>query len=387
MIFKKLKIFSFILFLVLVACGAFETDKQFTNKTLAPNFVAELYGSSTQTLTISHPDGAYVSWMGFVQSNDYKYFKITKVSVGSRSILADGQENQGEVFTATPNAIIEDINVPPSGEDSTDYSNGHISVAGDNDLKITIQYSPLTAIDNESTPQVANLIINYTKPELGFMLVTLNGYTQGVKAEKCTQAVSTMEAIAYKVKNSSFDLYFCSKEVGKVGQNNTPQDPSDPDFHGTSTNIASIPLDNDTFTFYKVDDETVCVLSQPDPSLYPFVLPIPPGLAPIDSMDLELVEGSFAECSLDADNNILCEENILIDALVSLTGFSLSNQGFTAEETAAADCPDFGAVNGAGAFGDDEFTIVVTGKTVEDFNTKEYNIIDSRIVGVIDLEK
>ena len=298
---------TFLLFLGLVQCSKIRPVDQFTNKVVAPNFVSELYGSNSQTISISNPNGGHIAWMSFIESNDYKYFKITKVTLGSKTIIQEGMEKDGVVFTASSNAIIEDINVDPTQSSSTGYANGSINVAGSSDLKITIQYSPLVAIESDEVPHEAYLIVNYDAPESGNMRIKLNGFTKGVKAEKCTQAVSTMEPIAYTVVGSAFDLFFCSKEVASVGQNNTTQDTSSSDYRGGSTNVASIPFPDNVVTFYKVDDETVCLLSTPEPSVSPFTLPIPDGLAPITSMDISMAEGSYAECSLDANGNILCD--------------------------------------------------------------------------------
>jgi len=165
-----------------------------------------------------------------------------------------------------------------------------------------------------------------------------------------------------------------------VGQNNDSE-------HGASTNLASIELTSPLITFYKVDEETVCILSEPEPSVPSFVLPVPEGLAPITEMDISMVVGSFAECSLDGDGNILCDANIQIDALTSLSDFTLTNQSFTAEDMVTDDCPDFGAISGSGAFGDDSLTLILTGTTLSDQNTEEYNIVDALIVSVIELEK
>jgi len=361
---------------------------QFTNKIEAPLFVSELYGSSTQTLSINHPDGGHVSWMGFIQSNNYKYFKVTKVQVGSETIVSDGVEKEGELFTASSNSIIQDIDIGSSESGNNEYVDGSINVAGNTDLKITINYAPLQAIEDENTPHEAFLVINYDLPIPGSVLIWLKAETDGTKSEKCTQDPSTMEVIEYRVVDSAFDLYFCSAEVAANNQNNTPQESSDPDYHGASTNIASIAMEDDVITFYKVDDETVCVLTEPDPSIPSFVLPIPDGLAPIESMDINIMEGSYAECALDPEGgNIFCDANIQIDALVSLTGMTLTNQSYTADELVTNDCPDFGAISGSGVFGDDELTLIFVGKTISDMNTEEYGIVDSLIVAEIALEK
>lgn len=371
----------------MVQCSMLSEEQQYTNKVVAPSFVSELYGTTTQTITINHDEASEINWMGFIQSNDYKYFKVTKVQAGSTTIIEDGQAIDGEEFTANSNALIRDFSVNASTSNGSGFANGSIQNGNEGALRITVQYSPLQAIDTEENPHEAYLILSYKTPRPGSMRVRLRGFTQGVKAEKCTQAVSTMELIEYRVKNSAFNLYFCSEQVPRFDQNNTPQDSSDPDYHGTNTNVATVTLPRDTIQFYQVDEETVCLLSQPEPSIPDFVLPIPKDLAPIDVMDISMVEGSFAECSLDEDGNIYCDETVLIDALVSLSGFTLSNGTFTAEDLVTNDCPDFGAIAGSGAFGDDEMSLILTGRTLSDQNTEDYEIVDSLIVAEIPLEK
>lgn len=371
-----------------VSCSAYKNENQFTKKLEAPSFVTRLFDSTQKTLSLSHPDGAHISWMGFVQSNDYKYFKVTRVKSGGKVLVQDGKENEdGEVFTSTSNSIFHDISVAPSEASSTDFTNGSITVAGSQDLQITVQYSPLIAVTDQETPHEAYLVINYDSPKVGFTRLRLKGVTKGVKADKCTQALSNMELVEYQIDNDQFDLYFCSGEVAKANQANTPTNSSDPGYHGLSTNITSIPLADSVIKFFKPDDETICVVSSDSTSIPDFVLPIPEGLAPITSMDISMVPGSFAECSLNSDGDIDCPENIQIDALVSLAGFSLRNTGFSAEELTSGDCPDFGAISGEGKFGDDEVTLILTGKTLSDQNTEEYNIVDSLIVAVLKMTK
>lgn len=369
------------------SCDSLRPDDQFTNKVVAPQFVSELFGSTTRTITVSHPNGAHVSWMGFIQSNDYKYYKILSVKAGDRTIVSDGRQIRGRSYTATSNAIIENFDVPASSGEGVGFANGNITSGSGSDLQVTIEYSPLIAIESNDKPHIANLIINYDSPTPGSMKVAIEGYTQGVKADKCTQAVSTMDAIEYTMVNGQFNFYLCGSEVSRTNQNNTPTDPSDPNYRGSSTNMTPISIPTPTLTFFQVDEETVCILSDP-PSIEPLDIPIPEGLdVPIPSLPVELLEGSFAECSLDPEGNIFCDSNIILDSLVSLSGFSLSNQGFTEEETKTSDCPDFGAISGSGSFGDNELTVILKGTALSDTNTEEYNIVDALILAEIILEK
>jgi hypothetical protein len=372
-----------VLALLVTSCSMFSEDASFTKKMNSPAFVSELYGCTTQVLAVSHDEASYIEWMGFIQSNDYSYYKILKVVSGSKTIVSDGKDD----YTANSNSIIEDFSVSETSSTENEYTDGSISVAGSVDLQVTVEYCPLIAPEDEEDTHEANLVINYSEPDSGSVRIALNGYVQGTKDEKCTQNVSTMEAIEYEVKGGAFDLYFCSKQVALFDQNNTPESSSDPDYHGDSTNLGSIELSDPIITFYQVDDETVCLLSEPEPSIPDFILPIPKGIAPIDTMDISMEAGSYAECSLDGDGNIYCDENILIDALVSMSGFSISNQTFTASDLETSDCPDFGEISGSGVFGDSELTLILQGTVLSDQNSEEYEIVDGLVVSVIELEK
>lgn len=382
---KISKTFILISIIIVTACSNVGLSGQFTNKVEAPDFVTELYNSVTKTITVSHPEEAHISWMGFIESNNYKYFKITRVQVGSTVIVADGQEIGDETFTATSNAVLTDISVTAGSLATTGYTNGSISTGSTGNLKINVKYSPLVAIDSDDEPHKAYLIVAYDEPDPGYLRIEIKGYTQGVKDGKCTRSVDSMTTHEYTLKDSAIDLYFCSLQVAPNNQDNTPTDSSDPDYHGTNTNIAVVSFPTDEIPFYQVDDETVCLLSNPTPTIPDFTLPIPEGLSPIDSMEIGMSEGSYAECTLDADGNIFCDENILIDSLVSTSGFTLSNVGFTAEEMVTTDCPDFGAISSSGTFNNGDMTVIFKGTTLADPNTTTYNIVDSLIVGVMRL--
>ncbi len=384
---RTLKIFCALAFLcLLLSCSNVGSDGQFTNKVVAPQFVTRQYDTVSKVITVAHDTASHIAWLEFVQSNDYKYFKITKVQLGSQVIAAEGMTVNGSPFTPTPNAYVTDITVPESGSGGTTSVNGSLSTDTSQTLQITVQYSPLNAIESVAQPHTAYLIISYDEPHHGYLRVELQGFTQGMKNEKCTRPAESMTTFEYQLANSAIDLYFCSAQVAVKNQNNTPQDPADPDFHGLSTNLVSVPFPTDVIPFYQVDEETVCLLTNPTPTIPDFTLPIPPGLSPIDSMDVGMMDNSYAECTLDETGNIFCDEDILIDSLVSTSGFSLSSTGFTAEQTLTADCPDFGAINGAGTFGED-MTVMFLGRTLADMQTVQYDIVDSLIVGVMRLSK
>lgn len=372
-------IVSFVIVLSFAACSTLNGEEQFTNKSIAPSLVSELYGSVNQTLTINHEEDSHISWIGFIQSNDFKYFKITKVQVGDEVIVEDGEEIDGVEYTASSTSVVENISVSSSESANNEYENGTINVAGETDLKITVEYSPLVAIDSDTDPHEAYLIVYYDAPTQGAMRIKLNGYTQGVKDSKCTQDVSSMEEIEYEFVESQFDLYFCSAQVADKGQNNDSE-------HGASTNLATIPVDG-TLKAYQADDETVCLVSEPEPSIPDFVLPIPEGLAPIDSMDISMVEGSSAECTVDESGNFTCDGNVELDVLVATSPMTVTNQTVSAETLQTSDCPDFGEISGSGAYGDDEVTLIVYGTVLSDANTEEYGIVDALIVGVLKLQK
>jgi hypothetical protein len=376
-----------VFFVATSACSNIGSNGQFTNKVEAPEFVTQLYNTVTKTITVAHPEAAHISWMGFIESNNYKYFKITRVQVGSQVIVANGQETNGELFTATSNAVLTDISVSAGGTGTTGYSSGSINTGTAGNLTINVQYSPLVAVASENEPHKAYLIVAYDEPDPGYLRIEIKGYTQGVKEGKCTRSVDSMTTHEYTLQDSAIDLYFCSMQVAPNNQANTPQDPADPDYHGVNTNLVSVPFPTDVVPFYQVDEETVCLLTNPTPTIPNFTLPIPEGLSPIDSMEIGMAEGSYAECTLDTDGNIFCDENILIDSLVSTSGFTLSNTGFTAEEMVTTDCPDFGAISGSGTFNDDDMSVLFMGKTLADPQTTMYKIVDSLIVGVMRLKK
>lgn len=384
---RKLKIITTLVLIALAnfSCSNVGSDGQFTNKAVAPQFVTRQYDTVSKVVTVAHDEASHIAWLGFVQSNDYKYFKITRVQLGSQVIAADGMTVNGSLFTPTSNASVSDITVPESQSDGAIDINGSLSTDSSQTLQITVQYSPLNAIESETHPHTAYLLVSYDEPDHGYMRIELQGFTQGMKNEKCTRPAESMTLYEYQLVNSAIDLYFCSAQVAINNQNNTTQDSADPDFHGLSTNLVSVPFPTDVIPIYQVDEETVCLLSGSTPTIPDFTLPIPPGLSPISSMEVGMMDNSYAECTLDESGNIFCDEGILIDSLVSTSGFSLSNTGFTAEQTLTTDCPDFGAIAGSGTFGED-MTVMFLGTTLADMQTTQYNIVDSLIVGVMNLK-
>lgn len=389
---NALRILSGFVWAASCSCGMLQGEDQFTNKAVAPNFVVELYGNVNQSVTINHGVESHITWMGLVESNDYEYFKITKVQAGDQTIVSDGLEVDGVTYVANSNATVEDLTVAAAESASNEYVDGSINVAGSGALKITVQYSPLKAIESEDAPHEAYLIIYYDEPSVGAMRVKLNGYTQGVKDEKCARDFSTMTPYVYAFKGGAFDFYFCGEEVAGKGQNNiSGLEPTDPGYHGQNTNLTPIPADGKVITFYQVDEETVCLLSADltggDSSVPDFTFVIPEGLAPIDSLDIGMSEGSFAECKLDGAGGILCDEDILIDTgVVPVSPLTVTNGSFTAEELTTTQCSDFGPLSGAGSFGDDEFTLILKGTMLSDSNTQAYNIVDALVTGQIELQ-
>lgn len=389
---KSLLLFLPLLLAGLDSCSMLQGEDQFTNKVVAPNFVAELYGNVNQSVTINHDTESHITWMGLVESNDYKYFKITKVQLGGQTVVSDGVDIGGETYVANPNAIVEDLTVAASESASNEYVNGSINVAGSGALKVTVKYSPLKAIETEGEPHEAYLIIYYDKPSVGAMRIKLNGFTQGVKNEKCARDFSTMTPYVYSFKGNEFDFYFCGSEVASKGQNNIASLPAtDPGYHGQNTNLTPIPTDGKFLTFYQVDEETVCLLSADltggEPSIPDFTFVIPEGLAPIDSLDIGMSGGSFAECALDEAGGIHCDESILIETgVVPVSPLTATNGAFTNDELTTTQCNDFGALSGAGLFGDDEFTLILKGTMLSDANTQAYNIVDALVTGYIQLQ-
>jgi hypothetical protein len=402
--------FTFAVVTLLIFTGAcsrlsLSDSSQFTNQVVAPSFVSELYGTRRQVITINHAQDSHIGWIGFVQSKDYRFFKIVKVTAGGKTIVEDGTSYEtlnsetvsasvgtelspeAPTFTSSPTAIVPEFSIGASTQGDNTVDNGQINVAGTGDLKITIEYTPLSAVESDAAPHEATLIAFYDRPSTGAMSITLKGYTQGVKAEKCAQAMESMTATTFDFQDGAFDLYFCSAEVAKFNQNNTPQDPSDPDYHGRSTNLTPVPISGQ-FSFFQPDDETVCILSEPEPSLPAFDLPVPPGVGPegIDFLPVELEPGSFAECSLSPDGIIRCEDTIQIKTLLAVSNLSMTNAEVTAEEINTSDCPDFGNITGSGTFPNSPLEFIAWGRVLNDSNAEAFNIVDSGIIAVIRLE-
>ncbi len=367
-------------------------NTQYTNKVDAPLFVSELYGSASQIIPVSHGENSHISWMGLVHSNDYQYFKILKIESAGTVIAEDGGLYAGQSYTANENAIFNDISVNASQGEGVvfDASTSTYENTTANDLKITVAYNPLVPIEDEAKPHEAYLLVNYDTPQSGTLRIKLQGYTRGIKSDKCNQAASTMTAMHYEVVNDAFDLYFCSAQVSRYDQSNTPSDPADPNYHGANTNVASVPYDN-VITLYKADDETVCLLTSPEPSLPTFDLPVPEiGSVPVDELsDIHMTDGSYAECSLDADGNLLCDNNIQISAIVSLSSFSMTNQTFDAELLKTSDCSDFGSFSGSGSLYDtgSNISLVMYGTAISDTNTEAYQIVDALIGAKFELQR
>lgn len=395
---RPLPKYIFICFAVLaLSCGALEDGAQFSNKVTANAFVAELYGDVTQTITIDHDSESHVSWIGFIQANDYQYFEVTKVQVGSTIVVSDGVEIGGETYVANSNALIEDVTVGASSGGNNEFVNGSINVAGQDSLKITVKYSPLVAIEDDSAPHEAYLILYYDTPSVGALRVKLQGYTDGMKDEKCARAASTMTPAVYKFKGNQFDFFFCGTEVAAKAQNNIADlAETDPGYHGESTNLTEVStLDasgqEQYLTVYQVDAETVCLLSDAltgtDPSIPDFTFIIPEGLAPIDQLDIKMTEGSFAECSVDASGVVLCDDSILIDTgVVPVSELTATNGAIAAEELVTSQCTDFGALTGSGTFGAGDLTLVMKGTMLSDANTQSFNIVDALVAAEIELE-
>lgn len=379
------------------ACSFMSDGEQFTNKTIAPSFVSQLYGNAQQSVSVTHENESHITWMGLVESNDYEYFKITKVEAGGQTVVSDGVDIGGETYVANSNATIEDLTIAPSSGDSdNEFVNGSINVGGNGDLKITVKYSPLKETTDEE-PHEAYLLVYYDAPNVGSLRIKLVGYTRGMKDDKCARAAETMTPIVYSFKGNAFDFYFCGQEVASKGQANISSLPTDdPGYHGLNTNLTSIPAVDaagqpQSLTFYQVDEETVCLLSSDlsggDPSIPDFTFVIPEGLAPIDSLDIGMTDGSYAECALDGAGGILCDADILIDTgVVPVSALTATNGSFTAEELTTTQCSDFGTLSGSGAFADDEMTLVLKGTMLSDTNTQSYNIVDALVAAQIQLK-
>lgn len=388
-----------LLLVTLGGCSLFsDTHSQYTNKLEAPAFTSELYGTQSHVLAVTQPEEGHISWIGFVQSNDYKYFKLTKLQSGSTVIRSEGKSfvdanGDQQTFTPSSSTIVEDITVGATSGSTNSFSDGTITIAGGSDLKLTVEYSPTVAIEDDNSPHEAYLIIYYDAPTEGSARIKLTGYTKGVKDEKCAQDPATMEALTYKFVDNSFDFYFCGEQVKAKDQAN--MDPADPEYRNDSTNLTPVStLDATTgeeqfVTFYKVDEETVCLLSDKltgaGSSIPDFRFFIPDGLAPVEYIDLSMVEGSYAECTL-VDGVVTCPQNIQIDTLVSVSGLTLTNGTVSAEDNTTSQCVGFGDLVGSGKYGEANIDMVLSGTILSDANTEEYQIVDSLVAAQIHLE-
>lgn len=377
-----IRMISSVCLAVWLGATACSSDGLYTNKIAAPALVSKLYGSSSQVVSLTHTESVHIGWMGFIQGNDYQYFKVTKVEVGGETILEDGEKN----YTANSQSIVKDITISPSTTTGdNDFVNGSINVAGSGDLKIKFTYSPAVAMESD-TPHEAYYIIYYDQ---AVVRIKLTGYTKGILAEKCTSDPSSMETVTYSVKNDTVKIFVCGSAVADAGMNNDTE-------HGSSTNVAEVPFpEGSVVTFYKADAETVCILGASDkvdtPSVPDFVLPVPEGLgSPVDSLDIMLRENDYAECALDASGNISCEGDvplIVAQELLPLSGFDMTNQTFTADEMKTTDCTDFGELSGSGVLdGSSDLTIVLRGEILSGTYSDSFNISGAAVIGVVELE-
>lgn len=362
------------------ACSSLPQSDVFSQQVTASAFVSELNSSTLQTITITHNSDSQIAWAKLTEAQDFKYFQIEKVSANGEVIVQDGADD----FVANSRAEIPSLSVAASTGGNNAFTDGELDLSTEDGLQFTVRFSPQAAPESEDVPFEATLEIYYTAPEEGVYLVNLQGYVQGIKSDKCTQNISSYEVLQYHFTDSQFGFYMCSPEVSATDNANAPE-------HGSSTNFSEMPIEGD-FYFYQPDDETVCLMhtdntAGPDnPSIPDFDFLIPDGLAEVDSLPLSLF--STAECSVDATTGaIFCDENIYLDTLISISAMTATTGSVAAADLVTSQCPDFGDIAGSGGLGQDTMSLILYGTVLPDSITEGYNIADSLILGVIDLEK
>lgn len=377
---RKIPFLAVLLFgLSLAQCSELSSSDVFSEQVTAEQFVSELNGFTTQTVTINHQENSEIAWAKLMEDKDFKYFQIEKVTANGSVIVQDGTDD----FVANSRAEVPSFSVSSTTGASNEFVNGSLNLTASDGVQFRIRFAPQEAPDNSDKPFEATLAIYYTEPQEGLYLVDLEGYVQGVKADKCTQNISTFDIHEYQFVDGEFGFYMCSPEVAATGNENAPD-------HGASTNYSKMPIDGN-FYFYQPDDETVCLmhggnLAGPEnPSLPDFDFLIPEGLAEVDSLPISLF--STASCDLSAEGAISCPENVYLDTLISIAPLTGTTGEVAAEDLVTTQCPDFGSISGSGNLGDDNVTMVFHGTVLEDSITASYNIADALIVAFIELTK
>lgn len=354
--------------LSLNSCG----NTQYTNKLDSNPFVSPLFGSVTKTLAVSVNPGDKISWMGLQWAADYKFFSIQKITVNGTVINVDAPDPTKTFSNIT-------INQPAS-------FSGNTQANFNNQMLITVTYRPTVAIESDLTPHEAFLLIHFEAPKTGIVRLALNGYTRGISVSKCTRSPSSMEAVPYQILDGTIDLYICDS-------NGVPASQVTAGAPGEKTNIAPVPIEGN-ITFYKPDEETVCFLGEnPEgaaPSIPNFDLPIPKGISEatdeLGTLPVRLKKGLTGECLLKGGTDLECDSVVELDILnggVPVSPLTVSNKRI--ENPEAADCLQFGEIQGEGDFGDDSLTLIGWGEVLENGNTLSYNIDGALVVAVIRL--
>lgn len=339
------------------SCGVFSDlggNTQSTTKIVASSFISALYGTSTKTFSVNVNDVDHIASMGLEQAGDYNYFVINSYTYG-------GKMKENPYGTSTE--IFNNISLPSTGA----------TTSGTKTLQITITYTPLVAIEADNKPHEATLMIAYDLPTTGVIAITLEGYTQGIAESKCAGA-SVSNAQAYTFTDNKIDFYLCD--------DNSPLVEANVSDVSTHTNYAEIKMDAGAqFTFYQVDDSTLCIMGTNSSGLTPSIpnfdfTAIPEATAELigDSIGISLAKNSSAECSLSS-GQILCDEDITLTKLLGAVDVSPLTLTNGATQPTSEDCDHFPAQQGSGSYPNDALKLIAWGY-----------IIPSSIVDVEDLQ-
>lgn len=349
------------LFPALFSCAGADSGSQFTSKLQANPFVSELYGDSTKTLALTAESGSHIAWMGLDWSGDYKFFKINEITVNG-SVMAPNVDG--------PQALYENITLLPGSSDASQFY-------------VRLTYSPLAAINAETKPHKAYLLIGYDKPNLGTVRIELTGYTRGICDEDTGETCNFSDTggltpQVYKLVGNTMDIYVCHPQTTERGIANHEK---------PNTRYDAVSLDA-PFTFYKSSsDNTVHIVRNDaagqDPTVPLFQIPLSDPQLPIHELDAELRENLNITCPVDEAGGFRCEgvQLNVFGGAVQMSDFIVS----TGSETpTSSQCPDFGTVDGAAGIDGDTMTVVAFG-TITGNQLDLY--IDAVVVAVMPLEK
>lgn len=384
------KYWKYLKFLALLLCfslaipfSSCSKDSQFSTKLTSSSFIAELYGSTTKTLSINTSSDSNVAWVGLAWSGDYKYFEIDEVLLDGETI-ATNEDGSQEVY--------EDISVSPSTS-----SSGTVESETSGQLTFKVTYSPLAAIEADDQPHQAHLLLAYDAPNTGIVRIELNGYTSGIcddEVDDCNSVSTDLDIREYTLSQDGdgdgvgdLTLYLCDDPlIPSVGQDN--------DTTYAATNVAYVNIE-ESFYFYFNSSGSEMHISRSDsqgllPTVPDFLIPVPPGnydgVTIGDDFTLEsaLTDGQDIICTV-TDGNFDCTgvELTVGGGLVGMTPLQVTNGTIIPE---SADCSSFAdGVTGSGSLDDTAMTLVAWAYVNSSNNVP--SLLDALVVVSIPLEE